>query len=71
MRLTMEVNNVSIDPRDMQNRNYFLEQEGEPYPDRELPPDVAEGLVYIECNKRTNLSCIAALELDVLDTIGG
>lgn len=68
MRSTMEVNNVSIDERDDIYRNYFLEVAGDPYDDVPLPVDVREGMCYLECNKRTNLSCVAALDIDVMNT---
>ena len=69
MRTMMEVNNVSIDKRDDPYRNYFLEKIGDPYDDRELPKELKGKVVRFECNKRTNLSCLQALELDVIDIV--
>ena len=65
MKARMEVNNVSIDPRDDPYRNYFIEQEGEPYEDPILPKKLADQMVIIECNKRTNIESTRVLGLSI------
>ena len=57
----MEINNISIDLRDDQTRNFFIEKVGD-CDDIEIPERLADQPIsMIDCNKRTNLNSMKAI----------
>jgi len=64
MKTRMEINNVTIDPQDSKYRNFYLEKIGDEY-ESYVPDKIKREAVHIDLNKRTNLTCLNALTIDI------